>query len=202
MDSSLEIVPTGSGWPRAILAATTVLSSWLLMQVVHEGGHVLGAVLTGADVHKVILVPWELSRTDIGQSPRPLVVCWAGPLLGALIPVAALLATRLFAPTASFWFRFFAGFCLIANGAYIGFGAFSHDGDAGDLLRDGSPLWTLWLFGAITVPLGFRLWHGLGKEFGIGRTANAVHWRSAAVSCFVLVTTIAIETAFKTSNGN
>ena len=66
--------------------------------------------------------------------------------------------------------QFFAGFCLIANGAYIGIGSFGKIGDAGDkLLRHGSPIWSLWLFGAVCFPFGLvplewprpalRTWH-------------------------------------------
>ena len=62
---------------------------------------------------------------------------------------------------------FFAGFCLITNGAYIAIGSFGRVGDCGVMLEHGSPLWTLLLFGAMTIPLGFYLWHRLGsvKQF-------------------------------------
>ena len=65
--------------------------------------------------------------------------------------------------------QFFAGSCLVANGAYIGAGSFRRIGDAGDLLRQGSPIWSLWLFGIITIPLGLYLWNGLAQLW---------HWKA------------------------
>ena len=56
-----------------------------------------------------------------------------------------------------------AGFCLLANGAYIAIGSFDRVGDCGVMLQHGSPLWTLMLFGALTIPLGFYAWHRVGS---------------------------------------
>ena len=64
--------------------------------------------------------------------------------------------------------RFFAGFCLIANGAYLGVGSVLGSGDCGELLRQGSPVWVLRVFGAVAVPMGFWLWSGQGPNFGSG----------------------------------
>jgi hypothetical protein len=47
-------------------------------------------------------------------------------------------------------------------------------GDRGEMLRNGSALWQLWLFGAATVPAGLWLWHGLGPHFGLGSAAGRV----------------------------
>jgi hypothetical protein len=58
---------------------------------------------------------------------------------------------------------FFAGFCLIANGLYIGVGSFEAIGDAGDMLRHGSPRWTLILFGAVSALFGLWVWHCLTR---------------------------------------
>lgn len=51
---------------------------------------------------------------------------------------------------------------------YLAFGSIGGIGDAGDIIRHGSPLVLLWLFGVITIPLGLWLWYGLGPQFGIG----------------------------------
>lgn len=67
---------------------TTLLLSWLLMQVVHEGGHILGAWVTGGKVVHEVLHPLAISRTDVEPNPHPLIVAWAGPLFGSLFPVA------------------------------------------------------------------------------------------------------------------
>ena len=129
-----------------------------------------------------MLHPLTISRTDLAENPRPLVVAWSGPLLGIAVPLLLwLLSARLRLP-AAFVLRFFAGFCLIANGAYLAAGAWAGIGDAGDLLRHGAPSWCLWLFGALTVPVGLRLWHGQGRHFGLGAEPDKV---PPAVACGV-----------------
>ena len=60
--------------------------------------------------------------------------------------------------------RFFAGFCLIANGAYLAIGQFDGVGDAGDLLRGGVPRWILIAVGLISVAGGLLPWHRLGPQ--------------------------------------
>lgn len=183
------------GGPRVVLAFSTVAASWLLMQVVHESGHVIGALLTGGQIRQVVLVPWEISRTDLLANPHSLIVCWLGPVVGAIAPVIAWLIAAKFWKAGAFWFRFLAGFCLIANGAYIAVGQFTRDGDGGDLMREGSPAWTLWLFGAVCVPIGLLLWHQLGKHFGFGPEAQQISVRKAAISTVLLLLVVFIETA-------
>ena len=72
---------------QIVLIASTVLGSWLGMQAVHESGHVLGAWMTGGKVARVVLHPLNISRTDLAHNPNPLVVVWAGPLLGVMEPL-------------------------------------------------------------------------------------------------------------------
>lgn len=179
-----------------MLVVCTLALSWLLMQVVHESGHFCAALLTGGTVQRVVLVPWELSRTDILRNPLPLLVCWSGPLVGVLLPVCAWLIGRSSKWQIEFWLRFFAGFCLIANGAYLAAGSFTHEGDAGDLIRDGCPAWIIWLFGIVTVPTGLAAWHGLGKQFGIGRDATTIHWSASIVCACVLAVVIFAEVIY------
>lgn len=155
--------------PRSLLWLVTLLGSWTAMQAVHELGHVWGAWATNGRVVQVVLHPLTISRTDIAENPSPLVVVWAGPVVGCLLPILLWAVTARLLPRLAFLFRFFAGFCLIANGAYIGLGGFDRIGDCGEMLRYGSSLWQLWLFGLVTVPVGFRLWHGLGPQFGLPR---------------------------------
>src|SRR5947209_4265019 len=123
------------------------------MQAVHEFGHVCGAWLTGGRVAHVVLNPLTISRTDLADNPRPLVVVWAGPVVGVLLPVALWLAAAGVRMPGAFVLRFFAGFCLLANGLYIGAGSFDRVGDCGEMLRHGSEPWQLWLFGAMTAPV-------------------------------------------------
>jgi hypothetical protein len=157
-----------------VLILATVLGSWLGMQAVHEFGHVLGAWATGAKVERVVLHPLTISRTDLGRNPRPLLVVWAGPVIGVLLPLVAWGISAWRWRSVSFLFRFFAGFCLIANGVYIGFGSWERIGDCGDLLKHGAAIWQLWLFGLIATPAGLLLWNGQGRQFGIGKSAEQI----------------------------
>lgn len=143
---------------------------WYGMMIVHELGHVIGAWLTGGVVERVELHPLRISRTDLSFNPHPLVVIWSGPILGCAIPLLLWLAMRKFVPAYGFLIRFFAGFCCIANGAYLSVGSIDSIGDAGDLLRHQCPVGYLWLSGFILVPSGFALWNGIGPSFGIIRS--------------------------------
>lgn len=174
-----------------LLIGSTILASWLGMQAIHEFGHVVGAWATGGTISQVVLSPLTISRTDLSQNPNPLMVVWMGPLLGVIIPIILwLLACGMKMP-GSYVLRFFAGFCLIANGLYIGVGAFDRIGDCGVMLRNGSFEWHLWLFGALTAPLGLWLWHRQGVHFGLGRAKGQVDKRVAygvSIVCIILLT--------------
>ena len=67
------------------------------MQAVHELGHVIGAWATGAEVKRVVLTPSTISRTDVVNNLHPLVVVWAGPMVGAALPILLWLLARLHA---------------------------------------------------------------------------------------------------------
>jgi hypothetical protein len=144
-----------------LVVAVGLLGSWFAMQAVHELGHVIAAWLTGGTVQRVVLHPLDISRTDVSPNPRPLAVAWAGPVVGSILPliIVALIWRKTGAlPTCA---AFFAGFCLIANGAYIGAGSFGGIGDAGDMLRHGSPRWLLATFGVACMFAGLWIWHRL-----------------------------------------
>jgi hypothetical protein len=179
--------------PQLILIVCLFATCWLGMQVVHEFGHVLGAWSTGGVVTKVVLRPWTISRTDLTVNPAPLTVTWAGPLFGAVLPLVVLFAAALLRFPCSYLLRFFAGFCLIANGAYIGGGAVYDVGDAGTLLDYGSPTWPLFLFAAATVPLGLWLWHRQGHHFGLAGAGGVVEGRALAACVLALIAVVAIE---------
>ncbi|MFZ5833635.1 MAG: hypothetical protein ACOY3P_26400, partial [Planctomycetota bacterium] len=119
------------------LIASTLLACWLGMQVVHELGHVLGAWATGGAVERVVLHPLTISRTDLAYNPHPLAVVWMGPLVGVVLPLIAWATAAGARMPLVFLLRFFAGFCLVANGAYIGGGSFDRIGDCGEMLRHG-----------------------------------------------------------------
>ena len=182
---------------QGVLIVSVVLGSWLGMQAVHEAGHVLGAYLSGGHIARVVLHPLTISRTDLEDNPQPLFVVWAGPVFGVLLPMALwLLAAGLRLPGA-FVLRFFAGFCLIANGAYIAGGSFDRIGDCGVMLQHGSATWQLWLFGAVTMPAGLWLWHRQGPHFGLGRSRGRVSpgvaYASLVVCLALLVLALVVD---------
>lgn len=144
------------------------------MQAVHELGHVLGAWTTGGEVKRVVLHPLAISRTDWAGGRSPGVVVWAGPVVGAALPSVAWLAAAAAKWQGAFLLRFLAGFCLVANGLYLGLGSFGRVGDCGEMLRRGSSPWPLWDFVLAVVPAGLWLWHGQGKHFGLGPNAERV----------------------------
>ena len=185
---------------QVLLIVTFLAFSCLAMMAVHELGHVVGAICTGATVEKVVLHPLAISRTDVGNIRNPLVVIWSGPVIGALLPLVMLFVIRQVKWPCWPLAKFFAGFCLAANGAYIGCGSFERIGDAGDLLSHGSPAWTLWLFGVVTIPYGFWLWNRLGPTFGLGTAKGEVNRRLAYLSAGLLALTVLVELCFSPSH--
>jgi len=149
---------------QIVLIASTLGLSWLGMQAVLELGHVLGALAGGERVERVVLHPLAISRTDALHDRHPLLVIWGGPVVGVLLPLGAFGLARQVLHRRAYLLRFFAGFCLLANGVYLGVGSFEGVGDAGDLLRYGAPRWMLILFGLICVPPGLALWHALARS--------------------------------------
>lgn len=141
-----------------------LLACWFGIQIVHELGHVIAAVSSGATVERVVMLP--ISRTDTAGVDHPLFVHGSGPMFGAAFPVLLWLIARLIFPKIAYLFRFFAGFCLIANGAYVGCD-FSNLGptDAGLLIEHGASRAALVVFGLICVPCGLLLWHGQSVHF-------------------------------------
>lgn len=170
--------------------------SWLGMMAFHEMGHVLAAVATGGKVDKVVLHPLAISRTDVSPNPWPAVVVWGGPLMGVAVPLGLLGVT----PRSWLWARrsswFFAGFCLIANGAYIGIGSFWGIGDCGEMLRTRTPQWVMVGFGAITISVGFWLWHHLGSLRELWQNNESVPPRVVWGTLFMLLAAIIASSQF------
>lgn len=161
------------------------------MQAVHELGHVCGAWLSGGRVARVVLHPLTISRTDLAHNPNPLIVAWAGPIGGTLFPLMLWLTAFVVRMPGDFVPRFFAGFCLLANGLYIGLGSFDRIGDCEEMLRHGSERWHLWIFGVVATPAGLWLWHGQGPHFGLGLTKGRVN-RGVTLGCLVTCTGLLI----------
>lgn len=176
-----------------LFIASFITFSWLAMQAVHELGHVLGAWITGGKVIKVAIHPFIFSQTDLSFNPNPLIVVWAGPIIGSMIPLTVFFIARTFRLSCIYLFRFFAGFCLIANGIYIALGPNNGFSDTGIMILHGSARWMLLLFGALTIPLGFYLWHGQGKHFGLGEAKGVVERKAIYASVSLAMVTIVIE---------
>src|SRR5438045_9111146 len=106
---------------RQILFIVSILwISWLAMMLVHESGHVLGAVFTGGRVRRVVWHPAVISRTDVRPNPHPLIEVWAGPVVGSVVPLAVAVLASVIRLRVAHVLWVVAGFCLIATGAYIG----------------------------------------------------------------------------------
>jgi hypothetical protein len=120
-------------------------------------------------------------------------------MLGVCLPVALWLIFKWASWPFAYLARFFAGFCLIANGAYIGIGWLDRVGDTGEMLKNETPLWCLWLFGAVTLPSGLLLWHRLGPSFGLGENGDGVEPRAAYLCTCLLALTVVVELAFSSN---
>ncbi|PHS18408.1 MAG: hypothetical protein COA78_01935 [Blastopirellula sp.] len=173
---------------QLILIGSFLPLCWFAMMGVHELGHVVAAWLTGSTVTQVVLHPLAISRTDVGPNLSPLAVVWAGPLLGVLMPLVLYGLFHVAKLPGVYLARFFAGFCLIANGAYISIGSFAKIGDTGEMIDHGSPIGLLWAFGLLSIPSGFVLWNGLGPSFGLGDADGKVETGAAYVSLVMLIT--------------
>jgi hypothetical protein len=153
----------------ALLIVSTCLFSWLAMMAVHEFGHVLHAWLSGGRVERVVLHPLAISRTDVNPNPNPAFVAWGGFVWGSALPLALVWAVRQARLRDAYLFQFFAGFCLIANGAYLA---------SAGIIAAGCGLW---------------LWNGLGPRFGLGHPPCDVDPRAALKTFAALVVFVVLE---------
>ncbi len=171
---------------QLLFAASTVTLCWLLMQAVHELGHVLGALVTGGEVERVVIHPLRISRTDVSPNPHPGIVVWLGPLLGCVLPLGFVSLLPRGKTMLKNLAKFFAGFCLIANGAYISIGSFANIGDCGEMLRTGTPKWVMQAFGLVTIPSGLLIWHRLGSLRKFFKEADNVSARATYATLLAL----------------
>jgi len=178
---------------QILLIASFIAFSWLAFMIVHEFGHVMAAWVTGGSVNRVVLHPLQISWTSFSRNPHPQIVAWGGPIVGSLLPVLFLTMAGLFRFPGVYLFRFFAGFCLIANGLYLLVDSFGRGGDGGTLIRSGALQWQLLLFGIVGTPIGFWLWHGLGPQFGLGNASGRVSGAATLVSLALLALTVLTE---------
>jgi hypothetical protein len=184
-------------WPKAmcrvLYLVVVVVLCWIWMQGIHELGHVLAAAATGGHVTHVVWHPTAISRTDVAPNPSPLFVCWSGPVFGAVVPWLAAWLDR----GRSEWqtvLRFFAGFCLLANGAYLSIGSIDRVGDAGDLLRLGASPAQLWCVGIVFLAVGLWIWHRLGSPVQLCHLKTSA-WQ-LGLSVLLLLVTLLIQHAW------
>jgi hypothetical protein len=178
---------------QILLIISFTAFSWLAFMVVHEFGHALTAWITGGSVALMVLHPLQISWTAFARNPHPQLVAWGGAVWGALLPAFLLIAARWLRSPGLFLFRFFAGFCLIANGLYLFVDSFGRSGDAGTLISCGASQWELLVFGAVTTPVGFWLWHGIGPHFGLGAAEGRIDRSAVVVSTCLFAATVATE---------
>lgn len=167
---------------QVLLIVSMLWISWLTMMLVHESGHVIGAVCTGGRVRRVVWHPAVISRTDVQPNPHPLVEVWAGPVIGSLLPLAVACVASLLRLRVGYLFWVAAGFCLIANGAYIGVGAFHPVGDAEELVAHRMSRWIMGAFGAIALIGGFWIWDRASPRLGFGHAPRPIHPRHACAA--------------------
>jgi hypothetical protein len=178
---------------QVVFVAALVALSWLGMMAVHEVGHVIGAVATGGSVDRCVLYPLTISRTDVFPNPHPVTVVWMGPFVGCILPLVILAVVPKRFPTAQSVTQFVAGFCLIANGAYIAIGWIDHVGDCGEMLQNGVPVWWMLVFGGVAMPLGLYLWHRLGSIRYFLDTPSLVTPRMTYTATILLTVIVALE---------
>ena len=185
--------PNDSQLASRLLIMLFLPCCWLGMQTVHECGHVAGGWIVGAQLKRVVLSPLEFSRTDFAANPQRHFTVWAGPALGVSVPLVLWCVLAQCQMHLAFLARFFADFCLIANGAYLGVGWTIRAGDAGAILLEGSPVWCLVAFGLVCVPAGLACWHGQGTHFGIGPAPQPIAWRTVIVVGVTLAATLSLN---------
>ncbi|MBN2022863.1 MAG: hypothetical protein JW809_08705 [Pirellulales bacterium] len=180
---------------QILLIGSTLALAWLGMMATHELGHVLHAWASGGRVQRVVLHPLALSETVLSKNPCPRFVGWGGAIWGCLVPLAILGAVRLAAKSYVYLAAFFAGFCLVANGAYLGAGAFLSGQwhDAAVLSQHGESRWTIVLFALVTLPAGLYLLNGLGPSFGLGAAQGSVDRRVAVAMAATLGIVVVAE---------
>jgi hypothetical protein len=183
------------------LGLNTLIASWYGMMLVHELGHVAAALATGSRIESVRIPLVGFSQTEISVYHHPLWVVAMGPAVGVAVPLAVWAVvrglTRRFRDrwTLEPLSRFFAGFCLVANGGYLASAIAQPVGDVEELVLFGVPIWGLTSLGGLGVLAGLAMWNGLAKAFGFrGGLANPAMLNAATVwMALTMASAIAVE---------
>lgn len=176
-----------TGW----IVTASVVSAWLWMMIVHETGHVIFAWMTGGTVERVWIPLAGISWTQLSTNPNPVAVAWGGFIVGSLLPVAVWGTVAALRLRIEPGLRFFASFCLLANGAYMASALGYPVGDVEDILAFGGARWPLMLAGPIAVVSGLAVLGQAGPRGLIARahragTAGAC-WAGAALAAAVVL---------------
>lgn len=170
---------------------STIVAAWLTMTAIHELGHIMHARISGARVVEVELPPHGLGHTLVHPNPRPQFVAWGGACWGCSLPLAIWLCARRWSKRRLRLATFFAGLCLIANGAYLAAGTFIGDpngaDDAHELLRHGATQWQILGFGVVASAAGLWLWHGLAPVLGAPWWSPSPGWREGVAMAAVVI---------------
>lgn len=164
-------------WLRWAAGLFWLWAVWWLMMATHEAGHVFAAWATGGQIARVQLSPLAFSHTELITNPKPMLVVWAGPVCGVVAPLL-LWAGVLFQRNRKWAKRdlqaitFLAGFCLVANGVYIGLGWLDRVGDTNEMLQLGTPVVLMFVFGLVCTCSGLALWHRLGPLSGLEKIST------------------------------
>ena len=185
-----RVLVLAAGWPDRIPGMTVNRFCSSGLEAIVLGAH---QIMSGQS--NVIIAGGieSMSQVPLGGNlayPNPAMVVWLGPILGCLIPLVLWLLVPRRMTSARNVASFFAGFCLISNGSYIAIGSLDRVGDCGEMLRTGSPLWTLFAFGVVTVALGLFLWHRLGSLKHFLSNPSVIASRSAYLVLSVLLAVI------------
>lgn len=181
---------------QILLIVSTLAFSWLAMMVVHEAGHVLHLEASGGSIEQLTLHPLKLSHTLPGANPHPLITVVGGPLWGVMLPLLIWWIIRQVAPARSYLAAFYAGFCLVANGAYLVGDAVLQGGDGREFIQHGIPPWALIAAGLPVVAAGLYVWHGLGPHFGLAKSPAQIPQSDALAMAALTTTLILVELVF------
>ncbi len=144
------------------------------MMGIHELGHILLAWTTGGIVTKVVWIPWAISRTDVNPNPSPLLVAWGGAIVGTLLPLTVYGILEAIKSGPRVLVGFFAAFCCLANGLYLGLGWVDQVGDCRELLAYGASVQQLAGFGAILFLIGLGLLDHMDRHLISKRNSNQI----------------------------
>jgi hypothetical protein len=146
---------------RVFVAVVALYACWLGMLALHELGHVLHAHITGGRVVRVDIPFFGFSQTFVEPNRYPYFVAYGGAYTGCVIPLLACGMAWAIQRKVPEPLKFFAGFCLIANGVYIGLGWLGRNNDSADLVQLGASPISLMSFGLSATILGLLIWHRL-----------------------------------------